>query len=258
MIALNAIDSDRQPTSFEASVGLDTLNRIIESLALKGAYIWSYPITRVTFPSSKLSYTIGGASADLVTDINGGPSPIPRPIKITRANIVVTSNSPAIHMPVTLIDSYEFLGIAVPLVATSIPVKAYVDYGFVSTPGVLPTLATPGLATIYFNPFPAAPLPDFEYTAPVQVTQFADLATTDYIFPPGYAPMLIYWLAEEMIAFAPPEVDMQRVSRLARHYRAMVANNNLPAPPRTGQDVGLGASSDTRQADFNWISGTPY
>jgi hypothetical protein len=251
MRKLGALDPGRPPTAYEAADGLDTLNQMIEAFALKKILVWGDTLTQVTFPSSKQSYTIG-PGGDLTTDINGVA--IPRPLQISRANIVLTSATPPIHMPCTMLDKIEYLGIAAPLVATNIPVRAYYDRGFVSTPGAAPALASAGLGRIYFNPYPSAPLPDFEFLTTVQVTQFADL-TTDYAFAPGYAALLIYGLAEELEELAAPEVNVQRVRRLAAKYRRLVAGNNLAPPPRTGQDIGLGSMSDDRNADFNWING---
>jgi hypothetical protein len=244
MRKLGALDPGRAPTASEAADGLDTLNQLVEALALKKILVWGKTLTQITFPGSQQSYTIGP----------GGDLNTTRPLHILRANIVITNTTPPIHMPCTMLTGIEWLGIAAPLVATNIPIKAYYDRGFVSTPGVAPALATAGLGRIYFNPYPSAPLPDFEFLSTVQVSQFADL-TTDYAFPPGYAAMLIYGLAEELEEFAAPEVNVARVRRLAAKYRALVAGNNAPPPPRTGQDLGMGSMGDDRNADFSYITG---
>jgi len=251
MRKLGAIDPGRGPTGNEAQDGLDDLNQVLESWTRKRRLVWAEQITRVTFPSSKQSYTIG-PGGDLATDINGAA--ILRPNRIRAGNIVLSTLNPPVHLPVTFLDSIEWLGIAVPLIATNIPVKAYYDQNFVSTPGTGGSSATAGLGTIYFNPYPAAPLPDFEFLARVKLTQFADL-TTDYLFPDGYARAILYTLCEEMEHLAAPDVNLGRIRRMAARARADIANDNGMPPPRTGQDIGLGSQNDDRNADFDWATG---
>jgi|SRR5579871_1434848 len=252
MRMLNAIELGRDPTGAEAADGFDSLNQMLEAWSRKRRMVWAQQITEVTFPSSKQSYTIG-PGGDLATDINGGA--ILKPNRITWADIVLTSLSPPVHCPVTILRSEEYLGIAVPLVATNIPIKLYFDRGFVSTPGTGGQSATAGLGTIYLNPYPAAPLPNLRFRSPVKLTQFADLVT-DYLFPDGYARAITWSLCEEMEYLAGPDANVQRIRRMAAKARAAIAADNDEGPPRTGQDMGLGSQNDDRNADFDWMTGT--
>ena len=234
------------PTAAEAQDGLDTLNHMVDAWGLRKLLLWGDLIERKTFPSSKLSYTFGptGSGADIVT-----AQPV-RPQQLEQANIVMTSVSPEVHIPLRLLRRREYLGIPVPLIDTTIPVRAYYDHQFVSTPGTGGASATAGLATLYLNPYPAAPLPDFEWASRQRITQF-DL-TTDYAFPEGYADALEWNVAANMLEFAPPEVNRDYVERRARESLAVLASGNADAPPRTSPDFGLGHGAN---ADFNWITG---
>src|SRR5690242_14812754 len=90
MKKVGAIDAGRDPTSAEATDGLQTLNNLAESWVLAKALMWTDVIYRATFPSSKQSYTIG-PGGDLATDISGNA--IKRPVDISWGNIVLTSTN---------------------------------------------------------------------------------------------------------------------------------------------------------------------
>lgn len=247
MKKVGALDPGRVPTDAEATDGLQTLNNMAEAWALSKSLVWTDQIIRATFATSKQSYTIG-PGGDLATDINSVA--IPRPTRISWGNIVLTSTTPAAHIPLTLLQTKEWLAIPVPLLAATPSIRAYYDGGFNSTPGVAPALATTGTGTIYFNPYPAAPLPDFEWSQPVQFAAF-DL-TTDYLFPPGYAQALELSLAEQMLEFAAPEIDKEEIKLQAARARAAIAQNNNQ-PPRLQTDSGFGVHSS--RGGFNWLTG---
>ena len=247
MKKINALPrSADAPLAAEAQDGLDTLNHMVDAWGLKKWLLWGDLIERQTFPASQLSYTFGptGSGANLIT-----AQPV-RPNRILQMNIVMTSVSPEVHIPITLLTRREYLGIPVPLINTTIPVRAYFDHQFVSTPGTNGASATAGIATLYMNPYPAAPLPDCEWVSRQQITQF-DL-TTDYAFPQGYAEALEWSLAERMFEFAPPDLNREYVTQMAREARAVLASGNADEPPRTSPDFGFGHGAN---ADFNWITG---
>lgn len=225
----------------ELQDGLDSLNHWVETMALSKRLPWAQRIYRQLFPSSKLNYTIG----------IGGDFNTTRPIGITAMNVVFNQGANEVHIPVKLLnDAPEWLSIPVQLISTSIPMRCYYDQGFVSTPGVAPAAASAGLGTLYFNPYPAAPLPDLEFADSVQIAQFD--ATTDYVFPPGYARWIEYGLAVEMLEFAPPNVDAERVRRAFAIAEAAIVQPN-GKPPRLTADSGFGTGRGS--ADFNWLTG---
>lgn len=241
MRKLNALNPGSGPTPWELQAGIDTLNHLVDSWALDKRMIWAASIFRQLFPSSKVSYTVG----------SGGDFNTTRPVRILEANMVFNQGANEVHIPCTPLQRREWLGIPVQLVATSIPVRFYYDRGFVSTPGTNGALASAGLGTIYFNPYPSAPLPDLEFSALVQITQF-DL-TTDYAFPPGYAKAIEYSLAEEMVEFQTDQSLNTKISAIAAEARAMIGTNNSE-PPHSTSDIGLGRGNRGR-ADFNWETG---
>lgn len=245
---LGAIDLSRQANTFEAAAGLQKLNQLVDLWSTNKRRVWANVINQHTFPSSKQSYTIGPSGT---ADFN-----FPRPVQIVWANIVLTNVTPNVFLPVTLLQTKEWLGIPVPGISTSIPVRAYYDQGFVSTPGAAPTLATPGLGTIYFNPYPGAPLPDFQWATPAQITQFADL-TTDYQFPPGYAGALVFSLAETWIGLNAPAENLANCRQQAAYWRSQIESPNSK-PPRMTSDFGLDGANNTRAGDFNWLTGQPW
>ena len=240
MKKVGAIDPGRVPTSAEADDGLQTLNNLVDSWATQKRLIWSDNIYKQTFPSSKVSYTIG----------TGGDFNFVRPVDIFWANIVYTQTSPVVRVPLTILkNTSEWLSISVQGISSNIPIRMFYDQGFTSTPGVAPALASAGLGTLYFNPYPSAPLPDLEFSARAQITAF-DL-TTDYNFPPGYPLAIELSLAEQMFEYAPPEIDRDSISRAAAQARAAIAGPNLE-PPRLNTDSGLGRGGSRY---FNYLTG---
>lgn len=237
---LGAIDPGRPASAMELQDGLDSLNHWVETIGLSRRLPWARRIYRHLFPSSAVSYTIGP----------GGNFDTTRPIEILAMNMVFNQGPNEVHLPVTLITTKEWLGIPVQLVSTSIPLRCYYDQGFASTPGTNGASATAGLGTLYFNPYPAAPLPDMEFADSVQIAQFD--ATTDYLFPPGWARYIECSLAVEMLEFAPPQADHERVRKAAMDAEAAIAQPNR-RPPRLTADAGFGAGRG--RADFNWLTG---
>ena len=246
MKAINAIDVGRVPTAFELSDGIDAANQMLDAWALEDRLVVATTIFRQTFPSSKVSYTIG---------LNGSPAadfPTTRPVEILKMEIVFNQGTNEVHLPVTLLESKEWLGIPVKNISTSIPIKAYYDYGFVSVAGVAPALASGGLGTIFFNPFPAAPFPDLEFLARIQFSQFDAAGVNDFAFPPGYTEAIIFSLAERLFHLAPPQVSLANVAAIAAAARARIASKNQDGC-RIAADTAFGQGREG--GSFNWLTG---
>lgn len=246
MQELGVLDLNRDPTGAESNYGQKKLNQLVGLWNTQKRLLWADVINEQAFPSSKQSYTIGPSAG---ADFN-----FPRPVEIKNgaAHIGITTSTPEVYIPVTMVSTLEYLGIPVPGIGTNVPVRCYYDQGFQSTPGAAPASATPGLGTLYFNPYPTAPLPNFRWATRVQIAKFTDL-TTDYLFPDGVEGAIVFSLAETMTALEPPDDNMTRCVERAAYFRSQMSGVNI-APPRITTDLGLGG----RQAPadyFNWETG---
>ncbi|HCE10682.1 MAG TPA: hypothetical protein DEQ40_19140 [Oxalobacteraceae bacterium] len=207
----------------DAAKVLTVLNRMVDAENTVRANIYTLNFATVTLTPSLQTYTMGP----------GGTLAATRPIRIERANLVLSS-SPSSRLPLAIYSEDEWASIAVQQVVT-IPQGIYNDGNF-------------PLATLYFYP-----IPDQGYTVELytwqQVAQF--VATTDaVVIPPGYQD---YWVYELAIRLAPSFGVQPSGVTVAMAKRAELRVQSLNTPsPKMASDPAL--VRDSGRGGWNRIS----
>lgn len=230
LLELGVIAANETAAAADATLGLSLLNRIIDSWSTREVFIYTVSIAQYTLVPSQQTYTIGP----------GGNFDTTRPTRILNANIILTSVTPNVRVPLQLINDDQWASIAVQNVNTTIPTKLYYDGGFNAN----------GQGTLFFWGVPTA-ANSVELFTPQLLTAPASLSTTIY-FPPGYEEALTLTLAERMCGpfnkVRPPSLIQD-----AMKARAAVIGLNTEAPLLT-TDSGLQASTPNRPY-FNYRTG---
>ena len=216
---------------------LIALNGMLDSLNIQHDGIFSVNNNSYTLTPSKTNYTIGidplgVAHADFAA---------PRPIRIDKARLVLTSSPTQVYLPLAIATHMEWASIVVRQIPTTIPQILYCDYAY-------------PLANLFFWGYPTQ-ANKVELWTWQPFTTFASVVD-NVILPPGYPDMLCYnlavRLADQFGTVAPPNVMTEARKTLAR-----VKALNTPSTPIGTTDGGT--RGDRRgggsQADFNYMSG---
>ena len=202
--------------SDDATLALRRLNMLIDSWKLVQSLSYTIDIERYTLTADKGSYTIG-PSGDFLTE---------RPVRISKANIIVTDTSPEVRYALNIMERAEEWGhISAPLQYAPIPSHLYCDYAYPD-------------ATIYLYYGPSIAY-DLELFTWNQLSQFKT-TTEVVILPPGYYEAIMLSLAEKMCAaYGVPMDTRQMITADAAKARAKVrAVNKRPAVIST-HDCGM-------------------
>jgi len=237
MIEVGALAQGETPASNDAAYVFGKANRLSSQWSTRSLFIWTVRSDRYTLIPSQRSYTIGRApGADFVADRPLGPREPGNGIK--NANIVLTSVSPEVRVPLRLLDDDEWASIWVLDVPTTLPVALYND-------GAYPN------STLYLWGWPTQ-ANDLELFTNQQLPQFPDLVTPIELAT-GYEEAFILTLAESIgPAFGQPITADLREN--ARRARAAIQSLNSSSP-KIGTDVPEMPNSGPRST-FNYRSGT--
>ncbi len=211
------------------------LNQLLDGLNSLRNMI--YTVSDLTYPlvAGQFQYTIGPAPADL---------PGPRPQWIERANLIYQTSPTVERRPIQILDVQQWAAILLPELQSAIPVKLYYDSGYSQ---VNPT----GQGVIRLWP---APQSNYELELFIPATLPATLQATDTLFaPPGYARMLTYLLAVEIMDLYPKRLSAERAGRIktiAEEARTAVASVNAPMPIKSV------APELVKRTGFNWLVST--
>lgn len=216
MRMIGVLASGETPTATERNDGLLMLNQLMDSWSAMGVGIpyLSY-VNKVL--NSAVAYTIGPSQ-----DINTA-----RPLVIQSASVVVSG----VERPVEIVTAQKF---------TSIPDKTrtgkFAEVLFYQ-------VTSPTIGTIYI--WPAASGSTLQLYSLNAMTQFADLATTAYTFPPGYERAITAAMALEMASDYGQSAGKELIANLTEaknaifNLNAMVLGANAgfgaPPPPAEGQ-----------------------
>jgi hypothetical protein len=216
----------------ESSDCLLILQQMIDEWQTDRLKIFTENINTFPFTLGQQTYTLG----------TGGNFNMARPAKIHRMGCQILSNpTQPSEVPITLLDVDGWANVRVKNITGSYPLFCYPDYSFVGNPALM---------TLYFWVIPGLTSNVVIYSWQ-PLTTFPDLATTDLIFPPGYAQALRYNLA----VLLSPEFDTQlkpEVAAIAAASLAALKDINLPAPILRC-DPGL---SGTGTSQYDWRSDT--
>jgi len=216
--------------------GLSRLNRIVAQFSTRRAFVWTIGSARYTLSPSQTSYTIGPT----------GNFVAPRPVGIgpgngiKNANIILTSVSPEVSIPLYIFNDTEWANIRVKDIPTSIPTGIYND-------GANPN------SRLYLWGYPTQDN-DLQLWTPTQITQFASLGTT-FEMPSGYQEAVTTTLAESLCSAYKKGVVAPSLAEAARRARAAVASLNSASPNISNDAAGL--VSTRGGSYFNWLDGDP-
>ncbi len=177
----NGILADGEPLAAElGDTGLNDANILLEEWNITpSVMIWTtdilaFPMTPLVLPITY--YTIGPSGADFITA---------RPEKILRANVLITSSTPQIRIPIQVVEDMEWSDVSTPDLQTApYPTKIYNDGGFPNS-------------RIYTWPVPNAAGNSMELFIPHQVSAFAAVTDT-FSFPNGFLGAFMYTLSERL------------------------------------------------------------
>ena len=221
------------PATAMTAEGLSTLNGMIDQ--------WS--IERLTVPvivRRVLPLTVGqqAYTMGLTGDWN-----VPRPVRIERAGIIITTNPPQpVELPITILSVQGWSNIVIKATQSTIPTALYND-------GSYP------LTNISMWPVPQDSSNYVALYCWEQISSFADLSTTSYDFPPGYVLALKYNLA----ALLMPLYVIQNKSNMQQWQmiidQAATLKGSIKAFNAPLTVLKPDAALTSTAAKFNWLTG---
>lgn len=174
---LGVIAPGDTPASTDSTLGLNHLNRILSQWATRKIYAFYDSIASYTLGVSQQSYTIGPSGATFTAT---------RPVKILRANILLTSSTPNVRVRLAIINTDDYASLGIPALSATFPSRLYYQ----------PTLSK---GTIWLHPYPTDTSNKLELFTMNQLGQIAGADVgTDYPLPPGYDDALIRSLVESI------------------------------------------------------------
>lgn len=195
------------------------------------------------FLVARQSYTIGAT----------GNTPTPNfivsrgnaPQSILYANLVETDVSPAVLIPMNVINIDQYELVSIPALTSRFPTTLY--------------YVRPGNGTLNGTifPWPAYPTAILYELSLSWWAQFEDIPASDITTPillaDGYEEALVLTVAEKAYLKFPKRTDFNELKIQARTARADAQSNNVP-PPVIGLADGL---QDDRYDGFNWQTRLP-
>lgn len=95
---------------------LGFFNRLMDGWSVMADKVFTNSINRYPLTLIQNKYSIGPSGADITA---------PRPVRIDNANLILTSQSPEVYIPLRILDDNEFADLAVQNYATQIPTMLY-------------------------------------------------------------------------------------------------------------------------------------
>lgn len=222
----------------EANDALIRLNLLVSSLQLDPP--WAYIVNKVskTLTAGTSTYTIGpGAAIDT-----------PRPdIPPDYASLTLSITAPTpVEVPVAVYTKQQYQRLPIKTLQSGLVRGIYIDQAFNAN----------GYATLFVWPVPTIGTTALNLWLPgVAVGQFADLAVTDYTFPPGYLLAIIKSLAVDLAVPygrpVTPELYRAQADALTRVERTNAQNHldELQAPEAATMAGGYGGRAWNYRTD---------
>lgn len=218
----------------KSNAGLLKLDMLLDTFNAKRGMIYNVNFDTYNLQANHQPHTIGPTATVLPDFVCIGQ----RPIKIEAANLVLTTSSPSVRVPLNIRDDAWWASQQIKQLTSTVPTDLYYS----------PDMPNGG---IYLWP-----IPTIAYQ--LEIETWANLAlpsklTDAFVFPQGYWAAIMYSLAETLCrpfgqSLTPELVKIAQYSR-----NAVIGNNNEP-PRISTQDAGMPGGSD---GSFNYMTGGP-
>lgn len=220
------------PSPDQSGELISELNRMMEGLSLDGHNIYTTSIDRYALTPNQTTYFIG-PTGDFVA---------PRPIFISRANIIVTGSSPELHLKCRILTDEEWGAKTITELPAPWPWELYNDGG------------TPD-SKLYLYGYPTEPNDLELYTWQELQDTFTSMADAA-VFPIGYADAIIPNLALRVTELYPLDshltaMQMQRLEKSARVSLEALHALNTTAPDFRNETATRG-NGDARSAFYKF------
>lgn len=237
---INAIGQGIPVQPNDLTIAFEAANDMIDAWAAQRLTIFqnlrfSYPIVPGQgTPSDPYTIGIGG-------DLNQA-----RPLWIDVATLQDNSNTPVFELnpPLAILTPDEYARIPIKTLSASLANSLYYNGRF-KTSGV-----GHSLGEIFLYPVPNGGQDlNLCLYCPVAMTEFADIATTEYYFPPGYREALRYQLAKRLAVELGKPVSAE-LEQMATDTFAVLERPNVPIE-NLRADYGLPGLPGDRGI-YNW------
>ncbi len=217
----------------ETADGLDALNALVDGWNIDPLTIWANQDLILPLIQNQVTTTIGiDPTGVLTADYN-----VPRPDKITNANIITQVNSgQPVRTPLALLTTDGWANVQVRNTASQIPQALYDDYAY-------------PLSNLSLWPYPNGP-GQLELFIWQQIVQF-DSANDNFMCPPGYRRALEFNLAVELHPRYPQFAMDPMVVRIAADSKAEVEAHNSVLPVMSCDPALLSA----KKSSWNYLTG---
>src|SRR5215472_15860471 len=111
----------------QLSDALLSLNGFLDYLNAQPDAVFNINNDSYVLSPPKMMYTIG---IDPNLTVQTADFKVPRPLNIIRANIVLTAGTPAVYVPLRLVDEHYYASLGVRQIPTTIPTVLWCDYDY--------------------------------------------------------------------------------------------------------------------------------
>lgn len=210
-------------------------NQLLDGWSAMTSKIFTVSINRYSLALSQPYYTIGPSGADFTAT---------RPISILSANIVLTTASPEVRIPLEVVDDNEWADISVRNYGTNVPTYLYYTKNEMGN----------ALGKLYLVGYPTQ-ANDLELFTPGAFDNALTTSST-IIVPEGYVDALVMTLTEKsaLLYWKKSNSALAEIKDQARRARAAIVAANAPAGPQAS-DAPSGSSNGNRGPYYNYLSG---
>ena len=212
------------------------INRLMDSLNLDGHNIFAESIDRYPMTPNQTTYFIG-PSGDFVA---------PRPIFITRANVVLVNSDPELHMPLTILNDEEWAAHVITELPAPWPWQIYNDYAYPDS-------------KLYLYGFPTENN-DLELFTWQQLQTGFTAIDNAVVLPPGYEDVMVTQGAIRCTRLYPLDcrltdrqsIQLEKDAALALE-KVQILNTKTRAYYSDAADIGNGGDDQSlRSAFYRW------
>lgn len=242
MRAINAIGQGVQLQGNDVVVAFEVAQMMFDAWAAKRITI--YQQLRYVFP---LLANQGGPLNPYTIGL-GGDFNVARPIWIPNANLNCLTTTPPFEYPLAIFLPDEYAQIAIKDMASAMATGIFFNGRYQNTG------PDTGLGEVFLYPVPNGQMPlELVLYLPVPMNGFADIADTEYNFPPGYKEAIKYQLAKRLAAEFGKAWSAEN-ENLAVEAFAIIQRDNVPIP-NLRSDYGI-PGTNAASGMYNWRTGT--